>query len=35
MTMGDLSRLRGQVNTQVDAAEQRWLELSEQLETAD
>ncbi len=35
MTMGDLSRLRGEVNTQVDAAEQRWLELSEQLETAD
>jgi len=34
MTMGDLSRLRGEVNTQVDAAEQRWLELSEQLETA-
>ena len=34
MTMGDLSRLRGEVNTQVDAAEQRWLQLSEQLEMA-
>jgi len=34
MTMGDLSRLRGEVNTQVDAAEQRWLALSEQLEMA-
>jgi ATP-binding cassette subfamily F protein 3 len=35
MTMGELSRLRGEVNTQVDAAEQRWLALSEQLEMAD
>ena len=34
MTMGDLSRLRGEVNTQVDAAEQRWRALSDQLEMA-
>ena len=34
MTMGDLSRLRGEVNAKVEAAEARWLELSEQLELA-
>ncbi len=34
MTMSDLSRLRGEVNAKVDAAEARWLELSEQLEMA-
>lgn len=34
MTMGDLSKLRGEVNAKVDAAEARWMELSEQLELA-
>jgi ATP-binding cassette subfamily F protein 3 len=34
MTMGELSRLRGQVNSQVEDAEAQWLELSEQIELA-
>lgn len=34
MTMSDLSRLRGEMNAKVEAAEARWLELSEQLEMA-